>query len=150
MIPLDPVAKSTQDDKRLERLYDYTKFHIGIYLSAAGGLVALIGTLAKNQDKFAELRALIGAPPFLGLALACIILAGGCAGIVATAVTESKTFEDFWGGAQGPSWWAKGPRGARWVAAEHFFFWLSLVFVLLAVLANHNVLVWLTAFAPSR
>jgi len=46
------------EDKRLERLYDYTKFHIGIYLSAAAGVAALlrskdagwiISTLVGNQ-----------------------------------------------------------------------------------------------------
>ena len=37
------------EDKRLDRLFEYTKFHIGIYLSAASGLVALIGLSAKPE-----------------------------------------------------------------------------------------------------
>ena len=37
--PVAPVTLPTErlDDKRLDRLFKYTKFHIGIYLSAGGG-----------------------------------------------------------------------------------------------------------------
>ena len=37
------------EDKRLDRLLDYTKFHIGVYLSAVGGMVS-IAALAGNKD----------------------------------------------------------------------------------------------------
>jgi len=47
--PVAPVTLPTErlDDKRLDRLFKYTKFHIGIYLSAGGGLVALLGSADK-------------------------------------------------------------------------------------------------------
>jgi hypothetical protein len=136
------AKKPDQEDKRLERLYDYTKFHIGIYLSAASGLAALIGSLANNKGgEF--LVALVGSPALLGLALLFMVLAGACGGVVATSVTESKTFEAFWSNPQGPSWWRTGPSGSRWVAAEHLFFWVSLTCLLLAVLLKATTLKWL-------
>jgi hypothetical protein len=135
----------SQEDKRLERLYDYTKFHIGIYLSSASGLVAVIGSLAN--DKGGEfLVALVGSPIALGFSLFFMIAAGACGGVVATAVTESKTFEEFWNSSQGPSWWRTGPKGSRWVGAEHFFFWLSLVCLIITVLAKQGTISWLLKF----
>jgi hypothetical protein len=59
------------DDKRLDRLFEYTKFHIGIYLSAGAGLLALLTTEGKG---------LFSSPanihkPVLCFALACMLVA---------------------------------------------------------------------------
>jgi hypothetical protein len=48
------------EDKQLERLYDYTKFHIGIYLSSGGGLAALISAAAQHDKAPAFIACLIG------------------------------------------------------------------------------------------
>jgi hypothetical protein len=139
--------KPTLEDKRLERLYDYTKFHIGVYLSAATGLTGLIGSIAdKKAGQF--LFDLVGAPPFLGLALVFMVLAGACGGVVATSITESRSFDAFWTKPQGPSWRRDGPLGKRWVEAEHLFFWASLASMLLAVLLKRRTLEWLFVVAP--
>lgn len=136
-------ATSTQEDHRLERLYDYTKFHIGIYLSSAGGLTTAIATLASDEKKIAFIRILVGSPLFLGFALFFMIAAGACAGIVATSVTESKNFEMFWDNPQGPAWLKNGPKGSWWVGAEHFCFWLSLLCLIITILSKKNYLAWL-------
>ncbi|MCV2371395.1 hypothetical protein LNV07_25190 [Paucibacter oligotrophus] len=138
---MQPKLKPRLEDKRLERLYDYTKFHIGIYLSAAAGLTGLLGSIA-NQKAGQFLFDLVGAPPLLGLALVLMVLAGACGGVVATSVTESRKFDDFWKKPQGPSWWRQGPVGAKWVAAEHSFFWMSLVSIITAVLWRKQTLEW--------
>jgi hypothetical protein len=139
------VADSTSEPyyfRGARQLYDYTKFHIGIYLSAATGLATLIGSLA-NEKGGDFLIALIGSPTFLGLALLFMVLAGACGGVVATSLTESTTFEAFWKSPQGPSWWRSGPAGGHWVAAEHFFFWISLGCLLVAILWNARTIGWL-------
>jgi hypothetical protein len=41
--------RNASDDKRLERLDDCTKFHIGLYLSAAAGLTGLISAVASGK-----------------------------------------------------------------------------------------------------
>ena len=138
------AAGKGEQDKRLERLYDYTKFHIAIYLSAASGLAALISSLAN--DKAAQfLVALIGSPILVGAALILMMLAGACGGVVATSVTESRTFEEFWNYPQGPAWVPKRALlpGSRWVAWEHGFFWLSLVFLFLSLVLNPRTAEWL-------
>ncbi len=144
--PLKPVHAPAQshagEDKRLERLYDYTKFHIGIYLSAAAGLTGLLGSIV-NQSNGQFLFDLVGAPPLLALALVFMVLAGACGGVVATSITESETFDDFWTRKQGPAWWRTGPVGATWVAAEHICFWLSLLFSIGALLWKWKTVEWL-------
>ena len=148
---LDPTKrnieqKPQESDKRLERLYDYTKFHIGIYLSAAAGLTGLISAIAggKLPETFTNL---VGSPAFLGLSLFFMVLAGACGGVVATSVTECKSFEDFWGTPTGPSWRRQGPLGKSWVAAEHLFFWLSLACALVSVLSHGKTWSWVTSLA---
>ena len=137
------MTASTTEDKRLERLYDYTKFHIGIYLSAASGLAALIASIA-NDKAGTLLVDLVGSPLFLGMALLFMVLAGAAGGVVATSVTESRSFDEFWGQPQGPAWckWPR-PDGRKWVAVEHIFFWLSLLCLLIALLSKRATLNWL-------
>lgn len=128
-----PTSKGPEDN-RLERLYDYTKFHIGIYLSSAGGVAALLG----SKDAGWAVSELVGNQYFLYAALAFMVLAGMCGGIVATSTTESLSFEEFWNGLHGPAtlpfWKASG---RSWVAGEHGFFWLSLLLLAAAVLVRY-------------
>jgi hypothetical protein len=65
------------DDKQLSRLYDYTKFHIGIYLSFASGIVGLISTAAEGLAKVDFIKNLIGRPSLLWLSLLAMFIAGG-------------------------------------------------------------------------
>jgi len=126
------------DDKRLERLYDYTKFHIGIYLSAAGGLAALIST-AADGTKTSYIRSLIGAPRALGVAFAFLVFAGVAGAIVATSAIESESYVEFSRTPQG----AHGLKpflGATWVRIEHACFWLSLVFLGIGVFSAPAVI----------
>jgi len=112
-------------DKRLARLYDYTKFHIGIYLSFAGGIAALLGT--ENAGWF--LSQLVQPNKLtLYLALGLMILAGMCGGVVASSSIECATFTEHWEKPQGPrSLPFLSLKGMYWAALEHAFFWLSLL-----------------------
>lgn len=128
-----PVPASAPDeDKRLERLYDYTKFHIGIYLSAAAGLATLLG----SKDTGWIISTLIGNQYLLYFAFFLMVLAGMCGGIVATSITQCQTFNEFWSEKEhAPStlkrWRAKGH---SWVAREHGFFWASLIVLTASIL----------------
>jgi hypothetical protein len=125
-------AKSSESsDKQLDRLYDYTKFHIGIYLSAAGGIAALFGA-AKG---FEPLQAFIGNEDALFISLDFMVFAGMAGGIVASSTIECKTFEQFWSEPQGP-YTFRFLRGQTWAAIEHFCFWVSLLFLAIAVVSG--------------
>jgi hypothetical protein len=120
------------EDKRLERLYDYTKFHIGIYLSAAAGISTLLGS-EKTSWFLAALITQNNKIP-LYFALGFMILAGMCGGVVASSTIEHKEFKDFWDEPQGPqSIPLLRANGSSWAAWEHFFFWVSLLLLSLSV-----------------
>jgi hypothetical protein len=114
-----------EEDKQLARLYDYTKFHIGIYLSFAGGIAALLGS--EKAGWFVS-TLVASNKRFILVALVLMVLAGMCGGVVASSSIECKTFEDFWNKKHGPqSISLLKFRGAMWAMLEHLFFWLSLL-----------------------
>jgi hypothetical protein len=112
-----------EDDKRLDRLLEYTKFHIGSYLSIGGGLVALIGSASKAQEQ-AFLSRLVGSPGALALALVLMAIAGLSGGVIASCCTQNHTFESVWHKRQGP-YKAEWIKGQTWACIEHISFWLS-------------------------
>lgn len=130
------------EDKQLERLYDYTKFHIGIYLSAAGGLAALISTSAKGVTKADYITTLIGAPWALGLSFVFIVLAGISGAVVATSAIESASYQGFISAELG-AYGVTPFTGRTWVTMEHAFFWLGLAFLSIGIFSSRMVLHWL-------
>lgn len=136
----------TMDDKRLERLYDYTKFHIGIYLSVAAGLAALISLAADH--KLAPILGVIRFPSLFGLAFLAMVVAGVAGAFVATTAIRVPTYDDF----------KKQTRGTRrlefkaetWVTIEHYSFWLSLFLIALGVFSSQNVLAWILSRGHER
>lgn len=121
------------DDKQLERLYDYTKFHIGIYLGFAGGIVGLISTAAEGPAKIEFITSLVGCPSFLWLSLLTMFIAGVAGAIVATSTIECKTYAEFTNEAQGAFGW-EYLNGKQWVSIEHGAFWISLLFFASSIL----------------
>jgi hypothetical protein len=136
-------ANSTEKEvKQLERLYDYTKFHIGIYLSAAGGLAGLISAAANSETGAPFRAALSGAPKAIVLGFVFMVLAGMCGACVATSAIECATYQDFVSNRQG-AFGITLFRGKTWVRLEHGFFWMSLVFIGVAVFSAPTIHVWL-------
>jgi len=126
------------DDRRLERLYDYTKFHIGIYLSAAGGLTTLISL--ANKDKI-DMHKYFGLPWAVGVSLLFMVLAGIAGAVVATSAIESETYIAFIKSPQ--SVYGFKLLGKTWVTTEHACFWVSLAFLLVSVFSAVDVRCWL-------
>lgn len=131
------------EDKQLERLYDYTKFHVGIYLSAAGGLAAVITTAAAGKLEQTFLKSVIGLPWALAIAFIFMVGAGAAGGVIATSTIESKTYLEFTETHQGAYRFKPFP-GKTWVTIEHACFWLSLIFLVLGIFSAEDVLNWVT------
>ena len=81
--------------KSLERLYDYTKFHIGVYLSLTTAYIA-IATLKPTAlpDTTSRCASSIGVygliatdPWFMALAVASFMLAGLAGGVIVSSIT---------------------------------------------------------------
>ena len=129
------------EDKRLDRLLEYTKFHIGIYLSIGGGLVTLISVASvPEQGKF--LDGLIGAHWALAVALAFMAVAGLAGGIVASSCAQFETFTKVWNRKLGPHK-LQLFTGETWAFIEHSAFWASIFALVYAVLSKKEVVAWL-------
>jgi len=104
----DPATNQSQvvppsiEDKRMDPLLDYTKFHVGIYLSIGGGLVALNGAASKAEQK-SFLSLFVGGRIALALALLFMVVAGIAGRVIASCCTQYRTFEELWPRRQGPT-----------------------------------------------
>ena len=124
------------EDNRLDRLLEYTKFHIGIYLAAGGGILALLGSGDNNNF----VRDLIGRPWGVAVGLVFMAIAGLGGGVIASATTKASAFDEVWNEAQGPLNLFKGE---TWASIEHIAFWIALGFISYSVLADREVWNWL-------
>lgn len=131
------------DDDRLDRLLEYTKFHIGIYLSSAGGMVAIVAAAAAEKNKLEFLSGLFAHPWALGVATVLMAIAGAAGGIIASCCTQCQTFNELWNERQGPHT-LKLLRGQYWAMIEHGSFWLSFAFIAYSVLSSPSVSRWLS------
>ena len=129
------------EDRKLERLYDYTKFHIGIYLSVAAGLVTIV-SLASKVDQAHFLAQLIGSPLSFVISTVSMFVAGIAGAVVASTCTECDTYNDLWNKKQGP-FGLKLMTGKNWVRLEHTSFWFSTVLFVYAIISAHAVQEWL-------
>jgi hypothetical protein len=113
-------------DKELEQLkllFDYTKFHIGMYTTVAtifGGLIAA----DKGPFKF-DSRVLFAAVIF-------ICLAGVAGGVIASSIPGFNSYKTFWRTPIGPMRF-KILTAEYWTYIEHSAFWIAVVLALLSV-----------------
>jgi hypothetical protein len=114
--------------KKLELLYDYTKFHIGLYLVFASAYITLATSKIGRKDALPILQ-----PNFVWIAVVCFIVAGIAAGVIASSITQSKSnsAEDFLREKIGP-WSIRFLPARFWVYIEHSAFWLGLICAVLS------------------
>jgi len=110
------VPPETTSDQ-LKNLFEYTKFHIGLYATALAATIAT--TLRADPD--GPINRLHGV-------ILCFCLAGLCGGIIASSICEHPTYSKFEKAKL-------GPLGIPlftfkiWAAFEHSAFWTG-VFLL--------------------
>jgi hypothetical protein len=132
------VEEEKTPEEQLEQvklLFDYTKFHIGLYTTLAGVLVATLGSKFATHWQVCR--------PLIGLAVLFIALAGLAGGVIASSlpyltrrVSNSNLFEC----EIGPLW-SDRTNGKKsmlaqplryWTYLEHLSFWIAIVLVLIA------------------
>jgi hypothetical protein len=114
--------------KKLELLYDYTKFHIGVYLILTSGYITLATSKIGRKDALPILQ-----PALVWIAVVLFLVAGIAGGVVASGITQSKagSADEFLKENIGP--WSTALFPARaWVYIEHTAFWLGLIFAVLS------------------
>ena len=111
-------------DEQLKHLFDYTKFHIGMYTTL---IAAIIGVFANDTLNMAY----AGLIPFIKVAIIMFFVAGAAGGLVASSIPFYKTFKDFKKARLGP-WSGKRSKliPAIWCThIEHTAFWVGCLVV---------------------
>ena len=113
----------SDDNARLDRLFEYTKFHIGIYILAAGAMVTIAGS-EQLRGFFDSLF-----KPFLFGAIVLMFVAGLAGGVIASTCACAATFDEVWKTRIGPWLFTKHLRfpGHMWARIEHLAFWASAI-----------------------
>lgn len=114
--------------KKLELLYDHTKFHIGFCLVLTSAYLTLATSKIGRKDILPVLQ-----PTLAWIAVALFLAAGIAAGVVASSVTHSRSngADDFLREKIGP--WNTALLPARtWVHIEHTAFWLAVICAVLS------------------
>jgi hypothetical protein len=131
MSPEDSMDHLEVDVKRLERLYDYTKFHIGVYLTLVGAFVAAMADKVGIVDPCSRW--------FFMPAIAAMLLAGVAGGVIASHLPEAGTFSEF--EKQRISflkrWFRR--RYVWWAKVEHRAFWIGILWALAVIAARPGV-----------
>jgi hypothetical protein len=104
-------------DDQLKQLMDYTKFHIGMYVTLSTLLVGLLGV----SSLAASVPALKG---YLFATLTLFLLAGMFGGLVGSSLPHYKTFAEFETARLGPWGLALLPAQCC-IRLEHLSFWLG-------------------------
>ena len=121
--PRDEVAEPELGPggiENLKLLMDYTKFHIGLYVTLFSAIVVAIEKdILPSKPK--------GALPLAALLL---VLAGAAGGVIGSSIPNASSFTKFQADHLGPLWMrGSGLRYKTWAALEHFFFWLAILVV---------------------
>jgi hypothetical protein len=113
---------TSEEYDRVKLLFDYTKWHIGIYTT--------LGTLIVTVLGWGRLTLYA---PLLWLSLLFVGLAGLSGGIIASTLPECGTLEEFFRSPTG-FWGIPLLSGRTWTRIEHTAFWIG-VFAAVAAFA---------------
>ena len=118
-----------EEDRELEQLkllFDYTKFHIGLYTTVATIFGGLVAASDKVPFKFY--------PPLLLVSVVCICVAGIAGGTIASSIPGYSGYKKFWGASIAPFPFKKGMKAEYWTYVEHIAFWLAVALAFLSIL----------------
>lgn len=132
---IDYTAELTARAKSLEQLYDYTKFHIGVYLTLTTAFLTVANIkLPAGNTTPAVVPVFHLYMPLVVLAVACFLVAGFAGGVIVSSITQtvggsSQTFLKTRLGPWSREWWC----GTTWTYIEHTSFWLGLLAAIAAI-----------------
>ena len=124
------AAEYAANLKSLELLFDYTKFHIGLYLTLAGSYIT-IATVKIGESPVLQLRR-----GWLWAAMAGFMIAGLAGGVIVSSITQCLAANapgcvnsaQFLDRSIGPwDWTTIHFPGRVWTYIEHTSFWLGLL-----------------------
>lgn len=110
-----------KEDHQLSTLFDYTKFHIGLYSTLITGLFAIVA-FAVDPKKSNVLVYLL---PYAKWTAGFILVAGAAGGVIASNIPNHETFKDF-SGAKLPIFGIRSFTYAVFATVEHLAFWIAI------------------------
>lgn len=137
------------DTEKFKLLFDYTKFHIGVYLTFTAAMATI---LAADQNTF--FGSIVFNPVMIFFAAASMVIAGMSGGIIVSSLCDPNcrsrekgvdhSFESFWEDQDlGPldSEWFKTK---KWARIEHVSFWIAVGFAFLSIVEWDGVFAFFT------
>ncbi len=118
------TAEASAKQKSLELLFDYTKFHIGLYLTLTAAYIT-VATAKINEKPLLTLD-----PRFFWPAIVAFMVAGLAGGVIASSITQTqkRSSQEFLEEPTGPWNWKKIHfRAQIWTYIEHTAFWIGLI-----------------------
>ena len=120
-----------KESNSLSLLFEYTKFHIGVYLTMTSAYIGFATLIINNKLEFKIQWA------WLSVAVLATMVAGVAGGVIISSVTqlESTKTSDFLCCKIGPWNWKRAHFPAQnWIYLEHTSFWLGLISAILSLL----------------
>lgn len=117
------------NQKSLEMLFDYTKFHIGVYLTLTASYLT-VATASVNGQPLLSLNTW-----FVWPAIIAFMLAGLAGGVIVSSITQriGGSSIEFLEDPIGPwDWKPVHFRARNWTYIEHTAFWVGLLFAVLS------------------
>ncbi|NDZ16987.1 hypothetical protein C7T35_39770 [Variovorax sp. WS11] len=129
------AADTAAREKSLERLYDYTKFHIQAYLTLATVYVGVANLKAGKDQLLIPMS-----PWFVLLAVIAFAVAGFAGGVIVSSITQyigppNRSSETFLAERIGPMW-KRGWPALKWTYLEHGAFWAGLALAALSIISG--------------
>lgn len=106
--------------EKLKLLFEYTKFHIGLYTGIATIFTGLIAASNKGEIPFHFNCYLLSAGVFF------IAVAGLAGGTLVSSMCHERSLKDFWERKIGPFRWNL-MNAEYWTYVEHTSFWLAFI-----------------------
>lgn len=119
--------------EQLNTIYDYTKFHVGLYAGTVAGFLAICQMRSKTLGR--------GSYVCLCSGVVFVVLAGACGGTVLSNIADPEGVHGFWGPSSSTDTLVGGFRDGwqglalnDWMNWEHRCFWLGVCFLMAGTL----------------
>ena len=122
-------ADQTKELEQLKLLFDYTKFHIGLYITLAGAYIALMSSDYGKR--------LFSPNKLAGVAVVAFLITGLAGGIIASSCSHHTSFTKLMATKIAPFFKREFPcplipNGHGWANIEHTAFWVGIVAAVLS------------------
>jgi hypothetical protein len=119
--------------EQVKLLFDYTKFHIGLYTTVTAAYIAVMASDYGKSFFLVPNRGLVWS------AVIMFLVAGLSGGIIASSCPHYPRFDTLMATRISPYTEGKGFTGRTWTYIEHTSFWIGIILAILSVAFAQSV-----------